>query len=313
VNRRNYVRLAGSFSIAALAGCLGATGDSPADSNGSEATESDAGESDTPQDSTDSAPTTTESDAVEGEPADAIRAYFDAIAAKDTDALRETVHSKSPFVETIDAGEVAFPDEDASQDPDPAAIETVASDPTADEILAFDAASYVFDEASLESALGENRAVLVEAAPEPTNMAMGETWVVLSESGEWRVFWAGRRPDIPENPSDVFDEEIEDADNDVVTSVDWDYDQDTDDVVSNVEWVRVNLTDSPGVDAETIRLESTIEGWETELSGGENESNGWAGSWATVALHEDGDQLVVTAIAGDTERVVHRVHYEPEK
>lgn len=239
----------------------------------------------------------------------ALEAYFAAVAAADADALREAVHGESPFVETIDAGEVAFPDSPPAFDP--GAAEVVERDPSPAAIRAFEAAGFVFDDGSLDAVLADRSAVLVEAASEPTNLALGETWVLLRDSGEWRVFWVGTRPDVPEDPSEVFDPEIVDAEQDVVAAVDWSFEQDTGGAVSNVEWAQVVLTETPGIDAETIRIESTIEGWRTELSGGRGEGNGWAGAWANVALHEDGDQIVVTAVSEGTETVVHRVHYEP--
>jgi len=309
VKRRNCLLVAKSLGLAALAGCLETDSEPSSESvTASTSGSTDGDEGTSRSEPTDSAPT----DTVAGTPAATIGAYFQAVSTEDTDALRDTLHSESPFVDTVEAGEVVFPETNTADDFDPDTAETVGTDPTVEAVLEFEAASFVFDEASLESVLTTNSGVLVEAAAEPTNLAQGKTWIVLPESGEWRVFWVGRRPDIPDTPSDVFDEPIEDTDNDVVESVDWDYDQETDGAVANVAWVRVNLTDAPGLDAETVRVESTIEGWETELSGGEDELNGWAGSWANVALHEDGDQLVVTAISGDTETVVHRVHYEPE-
>lgn len=69
------------------------------------------------------------------------------------------------------------------------------------------------------------------------------------------------------------------------------------------------LTDSAAIDAETVRIESTIEGWETEFYG--EGSNAWTSAYANVALHPDGDQIVVTAITIDTEEIVHREHYDP--
>ena len=309
MRRRTYVSIAGALGVAGLTGCLAAietesTGPG-ADEPGTEPPETSASGPNT--DTDDPEPTGTPT--ADGEPVAAIEAYFAAVAAGDTEALRETVHSESPFVSTIEAGEVTFPETQPSFDPDTA--ETVGADPTTSEIREFEAAGFVFDDGGLDAALADRSGVLVEAASEPTNLAIGETWVLLPDSGEWRVFWVGRRPDVPENPSDVFDPEIVDTDHDVVAEVDWEYEQDTDGAVSDVEWAKVVLTDNPGIEAEAIRIESTIEGWQTELSGGDDEVNGWADSWATVALHDEGDQLVVTAISEESETVVHRVHYEP--
>jgi hypothetical protein len=37
----------------------------------------------------------------------------------------------------------------------------------------------------------------------------------------------------------------------------------------------------------------------------------WAGNTGTIGANAAGDQLVVTAVDGETETVVHREHYEP--
>jgi len=295
MRRRTYLHLAGALVVTGLSGCL------TTDDNSS----GDPGTASPEPSETDSPTETTETD----DPVATIEAYFEAVSAGDADALRETVHDESPYVPTIDAGEVTFPDSPPAFDPDTA--ETVDSDPTPADIREFEAAGFVFDDGELNDAFTDRSGVLVEAASEPTNLSMGETWVLLRESGEWRVFWVGTRPNVPDEPSEVFDPEIVDTEHDVVAEVDWEYDQDTDGAVSNVEWAQVVMTDTPGIEAEAIRVESTIEGWETELSGGDDEPDGWAGTWANVALHEDGDQIVVTAISNGTETVVHRVHYEP--
>ncbi|WP_324666235.1 hypothetical protein [Haloarcula sediminis] len=297
MRRRTYLHLAGAFGVTGLSGCQ-TTDDGGSGGLGTASPEPSETESPTE---------TTETD----DPVATIEAYFDAVSAGDSDALRETVHDESPYVPTIDAGKVTFPDSTPAFDPDTAEI--VDSDPTPAEIREFEAAGFVFDDGELDDAFADRSGVLVEAASEPTNLSMGETWVLLRESGRWRVFWVGTRSDVPDDPSEVFDPEIVDTAHDVVAEVDWEYDQDTDGAVSNVEWAQVIMTDTPGIEAETIRVESTIEGWETELSGGDDdEPGGWAGTWANIALHEDGDQIVVTAISDGTETVVHRVHYEPK-
>jgi hypothetical protein len=305
MRRRTYLSLAGALGVTGLSGCL-TTDDSGSGDPGTASPDPSNTESPTPTESPTDSPTATPAT---DDPVAAIEAYFAAVADSDADALREAVHDESPFVATIDAGEVTFPDSSPAFESDTAEI--VESDPTAAMIREFDAAGFVFDDGALEDALTDRSGVLVEAASEPTNLALGETWVVLRESGEWRVFWVGTRPNIPDDPSEVFEPEIIDSEHDVVEEVDWEYDQDTDGAVANVEWAQVVMTDTPGIEAETVRVESTIEGWETELSGGDGEPGGWAGTWANVALHEDGDQIVVTAISGGEETVVHRVHYEP--
>lgn len=303
MRRRTYLHLAGALGVTSLSGCLTTDNGSSGDP-GTVSPEPSEPESPT---ETDSPTETTETEI--DDPVATIEAYFEAVSAGDADALRETVHDESPFVPTIDAGKVKFPDSPPVFDPDTA--ETVKTDPTPAGIREFKAAGFVFDDGELDNAFADRSGVLVEAASEPTNLSMGQTWVLLRESGEWRVFWVGTRPDVPDDPSEVFDPEIVDTEHDVVAEVDWEYDQDTDGAVSNVEWAQVVMTDTPGIEAEAIRVESSIEGWKTELSGGNDEPGGWAGTGANIALHEDGDQIVVTAISDGTETVVHRVHYEP--
>lgn len=62
--------------------------------------------------------------------------------------------------------------------------------------------------------------------------------------------------------------------------------------------------DDPGMVVDAVRVESSVEGWETELYG--DEPGAWAGSYANVALAPDGDQIVVSAVTDGTAAVVHR-------
>ena len=71
----------------------------------------------------------------------------------------------------------------------------------------------------------------------------------------------------------------------------------------------MQLTEDPGIEADIVRIESTISG--AEFSFSSDSTSGWAGSWANVNLNSTGDQIVVTVITDEDVTVVHRVHYDP--
>lgn len=321
VNRRGYLQttaagLATMFGIptattagiTGLTGCLGdddnGAGDNEVPSNNSEVSADDNTEPNGDADSTDNEESSSED---ETDPVDAIDAYLAAAEDEDVDALADAIHSSSPLQAIFEADDVEFGDVENVKRCE---TEVIVEEAAVDDILQFENASFFFDEDELTSVLDEEEAVLVEAEIEPETAVDGDTWVLVTDDGEWTVFWTGNRDDTPDDPKEAFEDPIEDEENDVVEEIDWEFDQeDAGDLGADVQWAQVILTDSPGIEADVIRIESTIEGTEFELYG--DESGAWSGSRVNVALDPDGDQIVVTAIKNDTEEIVHRVHYDP--
>lgn len=300
MNRRTYLVSSGIGVSAFLAGCLDEftvdDGDGSDDDNGDEDRGTD--------------------DADEPGPETAIDTYLEAAADEDVDALAEAVHSASPLRELIEAeGE---PDDDVDPD-DLAALsreesEVVVEDAGVEDLLNFEGGALFFEEDELEELLAEEEAVVIETTITPEHVVDADRWAVVTDDGEWRVFWTGEDDEPPENSEEAFDEPIADEDGDVVAEIDYDVDpvddpDDSDGPVWGGEWAQVVLTDSPGIEADAVRIESTIAGSEFETYG--EEPGAWSGSWANVQLNPTGDQIVVTAVQDDTETVVHREHYEP--
>ncbi|WP_255192672.1 hypothetical protein [Natronobeatus ordinarius] len=299
MERRRYLAAAGALGIAGLAGCFGddgddgdegASGDGVADeSNGDDDDEPDAGPA--------------------ADPVETIDAFLEAAVAEDVDAMDELLHGSSPLRDLLAAqGPPEFEDVD---DVERGETDVVVEDASVEDVLELEGASLFVDRDALETVVAEEDVVVVETELETSAALEGDTWVLATEDDEWRVFWVGGRAEPPDDPEGAFAEPIEDEANDVVADVEYDVDpgDDADDEFPDADFARVTLTDSPGTDADAVRIESTIAGDETELTG--DEPGGWAGSWAIVALHPDGDQLVVTALSDGTGEVVHRERYEP--
>lgn len=298
MDRRTYVVSAGVSVSSLLAGCLS---DASSDDN------------DGPDDSTND-------DGSDGEtepgPVSAIDAYLDAAEAEDTDALLEVVHGSSPLYALYEDPEWEF---ESGEFDDRENIETefVTEDGSVADILELKGASFWFDEGELEAEIGDEDIALVRAElAEQESADESGIWVLVTEDDEWTVFWVGDEDDTPDDPEAAFEAPIEDADNDVIDEIEWDVDPNE---VSDgfdpetTDFARVHLTDSPGLEAETVRIESTIAGAEFELYNDESGgvSSTWADSWVTVQFDPNGDQIVVTAIEDGTETIVHREHYEP--
>lgn len=298
MNRRTYLVTAGIGASSLLAGCL-SDGSSDGESS------NDGNETDS-EDETEN----------ESDPEQVIETYLEAAQAEDPDAMVDVVHSASPLRDLLTDPEWEF---ESSGDADLDALETevVTADGSVDDVRELEGAAFWFEDIDLEDEIDDAEITLVRAELDG-EASTGQTGVyaLVTEDDEWTVFWIGGEDDTPENPEEAFEPEIIDTDGDVVDRIEWDVDavdapEDSD--FETGDYARVHLADSPGLEADLIRIESTIADSEFEFYGeDENEaSTSWARTWANVQLDPDGDQVVVTAVRGDTETVVHREHYEP--
>jgi len=218
-------------------------------------------------------------------------------------------------------------------------VDVLTDSATADDILELEYADFWFAETDLDSVVEEKHVFIVEidisspeedTGPDPS-LDDPTTWILVSEGDELKFFWAGEEDTTPDDPEALYEEEIIDEDDDVVEEIEWepepigppddegDDDGESDDAFEEFEEARIHLTDSPGIEAEIVRAESVIAGgeisfWEPEDMEADDTGyvpGGWAGSWIAVQYDPDGDQVVVTAITGDEEEIVHRETYEP--
>ncbi|AXR79081.1 hypothetical protein [Natrarchaeobaculum sulfurireducens] len=312
--RRLLVGGATAVSVA-VAGCLDGTADtdeSETDDNAEtdttadevtddEATDDDAADDDDGDES-----------ATAAEVREVVDTYLEAAAADDLDTIDEVSHSLNPLNPAAwveDGWEFQGGDDEDVGEYD---LEVVVEDGTVNDVLEIEGAEFWFAEVDLEDEVGDEEIAVVEIdGDEPADGI--SLWALATEDGEWRVLMQGEVDDTPDDPEEAFEEEIIDEDEDVVEEIDWTYEQDGADdgadLLGDIEWAQVTFTDEPGIEADTVRVESTIEGGSSEVYG--EDAGGWANSWVTITFHPDGDQLVVTAIDGDDETVVHREHYQP--
>ncbi|WP_228371036.1 hypothetical protein [Natrinema sp. J7-2] len=301
MSRRRVLQGGAVTTVLTTAGCLGETltaGDSS--SGDGESTSADGGGTDSD-----------ESTALEDELRPLIDDYLDAAAAEDTETIATLTHGSSPL-HPADWEEAGWEFQgDAYENIDGYEIERVIENAAVEDASDLTTVDLWFEDDEFAKAVGSNDIAIVEVASDELTAEELDVWVFVTEGEAWKVFLIGTEDETPEDPTEVFKEPIEDEENDVVAGIDWEFDQDN--LGEETEWARVHLTDSPGVDADTVRIESTIAGTEIEFYNDENGdlSSTWAGASGTVELNPDGDQIVVTAIDGDDERVVHRQHYEP--
>ncbi|THE63640.1 hypothetical protein D8Y22_17665 [Salinadaptatus halalkaliphilus] len=275
------------------------------DDGGSDSTD-DAGERPPDEDSNDDS--TDDDERNDTAPEDIVESYIEAARDEDLEGIEAAVHSESPLDPS------GYADEDLTVDFDgiPATgdyeTETVTEDATAADVLALEDASFFFGEDDLERALGnETRLVALEWNTESD--ANEAVWVLTTEDGEWVVFWIGEEDETPDNPEAVFDDPIEDEDGDVLKRIEYDVDAgdgfEDGHADDSLVFAEVHLTDDPGLEADRIEVETTIEGYEGSVEGA------WADAWLLVSLHDEGDQIVVTAVVDGDDEIVHREHYTP--
>ncbi|QCW04636.1 hypothetical protein [Natrinema pallidum] len=300
MERRTFLVTAGIGTSSLLAGCL-SDGPSDDESDGDDEPDADGGESEP-----------------ESEPdhEQVIETYLEAAQAEDPDAMAAVVHSASPLQGLLTDPEWEF-ESNGDADLDALETETVTADGSVDDIRELEGAAVWFEDADLEAEIDDAEITLVRA--ELDDAAAGDSagvYALVTEDDEWKIFWISSEDDTPENPEDAFEPEIIDTEDDVVERIEWGVDAVDSPEGSDIEtgdYARVHLTDSPGRKADLIRIESTIADSTFEFYGESKDepSTSWAGTWANVRLNADGDQIVVTAVQGDTETVVHREHYGP--
>lgn len=297
MNRRAYMVTAGTTASALLAGCVGF-----ADTTDSAESASD-GTDDTGEDGRNNGIDTsdeTDENTQKPDPIDAVAAYVEAGKNADLEATINAVHEESPLLAFLEEGKTDF--DDGIEEVEIAGHETVEEDVNAADVLNLQYSETLFeDEEELTNTLNKNDAVLLEVWLDPEDSLREDLWLVVTEEDDWKVFWATTQQ--PAEPVDQFEPEVVDENNVVVAEVDWEPDIDT-----SSEWARVTLTEDPKIEADAVRIESTIAEAEFELSGDSQTS--WAGSWTNVPLNSGGDQIVVTVITDTEETVVHRVHYK---
>ncbi|NEU57313.1 hypothetical protein [Halorussus sp. MSC15.2] len=228
-------------------------------------------------------------------PTEVIDAYLAAAKNDDLDAMREVVHSSSPMQNALAEDKVMFNIGEGRKRGD---TEIVTKNGSVADIFKLKYASVQFDNSDLRNDIGDSDISLVTVELKKSGSdPKTNTWVLVTEGGKWRVFWVGEKNEVPENPESVFEDPIKDENASVVEEITYGDPRE--------HTATVSLTDSPGTEADTIRVEATVSGYQAEFSGS------WSGSWAVVTLNPTGDQIVVTAIQNGTEEVVHREHYKP--
>lgn len=310
---RRQLLVGGATAVSlAVAGCLDGTADTDETETDDEPETDTTADDDADDDNADEADDDGDETATEAEVREVVDSYLEAAAAGDLDTIDELSHSLNPLNPAAwveDGWEFQGGDDEDVGEYD---LEVVVEDGTVDDVLEIEGAEFWFAEVDLDLEVGDEEIAVVEIDGDEPADGTG-LWALATEDGEWRVLMQGEVDDTPDDPEEAFEEEIIDENEDVVEEIDWAYEQDGadsgDDLLGDVEWAQVAFTDEPGIEADTVRVESTIEGASSEVYG--DEPGDWANSWVTITFHPDGDQLVVTAIDGDDETVVHREHYEP--
>lgn len=304
--RRRILQVGAAAVLAGVAGCVddeGVNGDEEngGDSANGEDDDTDGGNDDDTGTGDEDDETTEQRDT----PTEVVDTYLAAALDEDTEAMDAVIHSENPFnpAEWED-DEWEF---EADGEPGEYDAELVTNDGDIEDVFAIEAAEFWFDREDVSDLLEDSEVAVVEVN-DPEGYETGQ-YVLVTEDGEWRVFLVGEEDDIPDDPEEAFDPEILDEDEAVVAEIDWDFEQDDEGFSENTEWAQVALTDDPGIEADRIRIESTIDGSEFEFYG--EEPNSWSGNWANISLHGEGDQIVVTAIQDGEEEIVHREHYRP--
>lgn len=303
MNRRTYVLAAGTSVSALLAGCTTGEDDETDenDENGDRNGDADVGSG------------SDESDELEAETEDVIDAYVEASNAEDEDAIGEVMHSSNPL-HPAELGGLGFSFEPFDAvDPDDVEIVEV-KEASADDVFELENAELWFEEDDLEAEIGDEEVLLAYTETGDAEIDREtDTWVLVTEDDEWHVFFVGTEDSTLEDPEELFEEPIEDEDEDVVATVEWDVDPVMDDFEVDGKLVEVQLTESRGIEADTVRIETTVHGGNMEFyddEDGDIEVT-WEGTSGQIEFDPDGDQLEVIAVDDGDEQVVHREHYEP--
>lgn len=309
VSRRRALQ-AGLVPFVSLAGCLN-TG-SPSGSSDGDGNESDNNDnSDESGEAEDDADTEGErTDSKEG-PLPVVYAFLEAAVEEDIDRMSELSHAHNPLDPSVWAEDGwEFRGGGEEEDLEAVDAEVVDDDAAVEDVFDLEGAEFWFEAEGLAETLdGEDIAAVEVTADDPTED--DTIWMLATEDEEWRYLFAAPIDETPDDPEELFEEPIEDDNDDVVVEIDWEYDHPR----SDIPQAAVVLTDERGVDANRIEVESTIEG--AGNGAFDRDDDEFTATWEGVTLYvpydTDGDQIVVTAVNeenGESE-VVHREHYEP--
>lgn len=292
-----------------LAGCTSdepsstsEAGDGASEPTHEETTEQGAAGEDTPNDE-DTDETLADAERV-------VTEYLLAAVEEDVDRMSELAHSRNPLdpVMWIESG-WEFRGGGDEEELDTLETEIIDEEASIDDVFELEGASFWFEREELADELDAERLVTIELrVDDPTEDDMH--WVIATENDEWRYLFGAPIDSTPENPEELFEEPIEDENNDVVVGIDWEHDR-----MGDVPQAAVELTDERGIDASRIEVETTIEGASSSVFDRDDEefTANWEGVTLFIGYHEEGDQVVVTAIneeAGESQ-IVHREHFEP--
>jgi len=312
LGRRRILSASAVAASLAIAGCLDDTAED--DNSGDDAEDSDDADADDSADDADPVQTDDPSD----DPVALVTAYLEAASDGDVEALSEYSHSLNPLDPAAweeDGWEFQGGDDAEDVDIADLEIDLRTDEASIEDVLDLEGAEFWFGDVDLEAELEGEELAIVEVVDATDDDPLTErgVWALATEDDDWRLLVMSEEREIPDDPEEVFEEELIDEDQDVVAEIDWEYDQDTGDgeFGDDLEWAQVEFTDEPGIEADAVRVESTIEGGESELYDPDGEPGGWSNSWVTISLHPEGDQVVVTAINDGEETVVHREHFEP--
>jgi len=241
-----------------------------------------------------------------------VRAFLQAAVDEDIEQISDISHSRNPIdpAEWVEDG-WEFSGGGNEEEIEDIEMEVVDDDATVADLFESAGAEFWFEEDELTETLEGSDMALVEVGGEdPTEDNV--VWMMATEDGDWRYLFAAPVDETPDDPEEAFEEPIEDENDDVVVAIDWEHDSSTNDVPQ----AAVVMTDERGVDANRIRVESTIEGASAEVY--DRDDNEFTATWDSgqtlfIQYDTDGDQIVVTAINEDEDEseVVHREQYEP--
>ncbi len=303
MKRRTYILAAGTGIVGALAGCL-------------DGTSSDDGSS---------ANNRTDDEDDEHEALAVVDAYFEASTEDDPDAIREHMHTYHPFNQAAadgDDGSDGNETEDGHEageggdaggagggfsyepaDAENLERELVDEEFDTDDVLETPGIEiwFVESDVSLEEVLEGEEAVLVEATYDTTEdgelLEETEQFIVLTDDGEWTVFFPYEEPtEVPD------DEPVDDEEFQVVTDVEFD---------TETEIATIHLSGASDIEADELvaysdelRQESSV--WQ------EDAETLPSTTFFTTAFDPEGDEVVVTIrFDEDDEIVIHREAYEP--
>lgn len=282
MKRRQYIGAIGAIGAGVLAGC---TGNDSSDDTG--------GGSETPE----------ENEGTEHEALAVIDSYIEAVNEKNLDRLAETMHSRHPFnpdnIDDTEMENVSF----GVNDVDSYERAVVNEEFSTDDIREMPTIGRWFEEmdSALDEVLDGEKAVLAEVSYETTEngrtVTKTETLTLLTEDGDWTVFFPYEKPvDVPQEAP------VDDERYDVVDGIEFDEEK---------EMATVRVSNLDTIEAEELVVYSTSL---------DDSSKAWSEESDTLPdlnylvspFDPEGDEIVVTIRFEDREIVVHREMYPQE-